>query len=475
MAEDKISQWWELDRSTATGSVSAVADSIANYVSGLGTEADSTTAGRPTLCGRLDTCEITALYVNDDLSRRIVEEVVEDATRGGWRVTDRATGTLLDMPDDMPDITTAQKQAGIWGRCYGAGVIVMVPEGATVNMREPRDPATPIRNLVVFDRHELTTAEWDTDPFSPTFNQPLRVNISPQSSGGVRTAEMGALRNVHRSWLLVYGGAPLPHQLRSVNDGFDDSILQAVWNVIRRFLQAEQGIANIINRFETATLSIGGLAAALSADEGAHLIQKRMALIQQTVSMVNAVVVDADAGEKYERKFATVQGLDVLWDRLAHSVAKAAGMPMVALFGMAPSGLSADDKSGRANWRKRVAAYQKAQFKGNLETFYRAFNGGKPVSIEFFPLDETTPAEEVLNRESTARSIGLLVGNGVLSRDEARDMLREEGSLRSDAPAPELPAEEPNPAQPVGKSNGFARVGAESTEAPGSTKPRAGG
>jgi phage-related protein (TIGR01555 family) len=442
-------------------------DSISNYVSGLGTSDDSTTAGRPTLCGRLDPQELLALYVQDDLARRIVEQIVDDATRKGWKVRDRATQKPLDLPDTAPDIARAQRKAAIWGRLLGAGAVLLVPENGRLNLRSPRPPEEPIKSLVVFDRDELSTQTWNDDPTSEGYGKPLTFDLQPNRAGGVAGRYLGALRDVHRSWLLLYGGSPLPHELEATNDGFDDSILQSVWSVVRRFIQTEQGIANIVSRFETATISIAGLAAAQSAEDGTRLIQERMRLLQSTVSMVNAAIIDADSGEKYERKFAQVSGLDTLWDRLAHSVAKAAGIPMTNLFGMSPSGLSADDKSGRANWRSRVAGYQDAEFRPNLERFYRALNSGRAVDIEFFPLDEITPEEEVLNAESTARTTSILVGAGVWSAEEARDHLRERGLLKSDAPAPEQPVESPNngPAAQVPKSSGAVRQMVETQDA----------
>lgn len=440
-------------------------DSIANYVSGLGTADDATTAGRPTLCGRLTHDELLALYVKDDLSRRIVEQIVDDGTRKGWKVVDRATKKPVELPDGAPDIARAQRKAAIWGRLFGAGAVLLVPANGALNLRRPRPAAEPIRSLVVFDREELSTNTYDDDPTSPFFGRPLTIDISPNRASGVSGRYLGALRGVHRSWLLMYGGAPLPHELEALNDGYDDSVLQSVWEVVRRFIQTEQGIANIINRFETATISIAGLAAAQSAEDGQRLIQERMRLLQSTISMVNAAIVDADAGEKYERKFAQVSGLDTLWDRLAHSVAKAAGIPMTNLFGMSPSGLSADDKSGRANWRSRVAGYQDAEFRPALEVFYSAFNGGRPVDIEFFPLDEITPEEEVLNNESTARAVSVLMGAGAWSAEEARDYLREKGMLKSDAPAPPPPASKAPIGAQVPKSSGAVRQMVETQDA----------
>jgi hypothetical protein len=210
-------------------------------------------------------------------------------------------------------------------------------------------------------------------------------------------------------------------------------VLQAVWEVLRNFCQTESAIANIVQRFETATVSIAGLADIMQHDEGAEMIRERVELIQRTISMINAAVVDADAGEKYERKFATVNGLDTIWDRLAHSVSKAAQMPMTQLFGMSPSGLSSDDESGKANWRKQVSAYREDQLRDNLATYYAHLAGG-PVDVEFPALDETTAREEAEIEKLRSEARANYVNAGVLGPSDVREKLAEERYIREADP-----------------------------------------
>jgi phage-related protein (TIGR01555 family) len=412
-----------------------VQDSISNFVNGLGTEDDATQGGRPTLCGRLTDRELVALYVMDDLAARIVEGLPEAANQGGWRVLDKATKAIVDLPEEAPEIGEAQLEAAIWGRLYGGGAVFLLPDNPQQDLSKPREAAEPIKRLLTFDRLELTASRWQDDAFEEGFGEPSHYDVSPQRVSVGSAARQ--LRGVHRSWFLIYGGAKLPRELARSSDGFDDSVLQRVWASLRRFVQTEQAIANIVQRFETATFKIAGLAAAFGSPEGERLVTERMRLLARSQSIVNAALVDADGGESFERTFANVAGLDALWDRLAHSVAKAAGEPMTQLFGMAPGGLSSDDKIGKANYRKRVALYQDRYFKKNLQTFYKTYNEGRPVEIEFLPIDESTPEEDQLNNESLARMISVIVGAGVMSADEARDLLREKRLIQNDDPAPE--------------------------------------
>jgi len=407
----------------------AAQDGLGNFLSGIdvyGT--DPGTTARPDMDGRLQRYEIAALYADQDLAKRIVNEVVNDSIRSGWTVFDAATRALVLDPEHLP-VRRIVREAGRWGRLDGVAVALLIPDAniGVDTLAEPPDLGAPVENILTFTRAELSVTEYEDDIASPHYGRALRYRITPIRNGAGQRS--GALTSVHRDHLLRFDGEPLPKQMRNANEDFEDSVLQSVWDAVRRFLQTEASIASIIQRFETATISISGLAGVLAAEDGECLINKRMAMFQRSLSLLNAALIDADSGEKYERKFATVTGLDVLWDRFAHSVAKAARIPMTQLFGMSPSGLSTDDQSGRANWRKEVSAYQEDQLHPNLVKLYTRLNGGRPVEVRFSPSSEATADEESKVAESKARTRSMYVGGGLADAADFRAILIREGVI----------------------------------------------
>ena len=406
-------------------------DSIANLVSGLGTSADLATHARPTvdaLRGRLTDTEINILYLQNDLARRIVDELVDDAVRQGWEARDKETKTPVEEPEHL-DIAQAVKKAGRNGRRTGIGAVLLITdEGAQDFSRELGEVETP-KGLLVLDKKELTPQAYYDDVTDVTssakFNEPRTYIVSPSGRGNSSAKFIEA----HETRMLLFSGAPLPTTLKHFNEGFDVSVLQSVWDSLRRFTETEQAIANIVQRFETATLSIAGLAEMLETPEGTPMILARVKLIQKTLSMIQAAVVDKDAGEEYSRSFAQVNGLDTIWDRMAHSVAKAAQTPMTQLFGMSPSGLSSDDASGRANWRKRVATYQDEQLRPALKQYYTLLNGGREVEIVFHPLDESTAKEEADIAKTKAETMSTYVMMGSMNPLEVRPHLLKSGII----------------------------------------------
>lgn len=410
-------------------------DSIHNQATGLGTAEDSAIYGKPTLQNRLSDAELMALYLQSALSQRIVGEVVDDALRQGYIVKDRATGEpILEPGDDEEDdgevdlLRINTLIAEVWkdARLMGNAAILMLH--ADEDLSTPLDEKTcgPPTSLVDLSKEEFSVLALDYDKTSPHFRKPLLYTVSPTDD-----LNLGSI-TVHRSRLLVFRGRPLPRRLRRVNNYFDDSVLQSCWDRIRNFEQTELAMGNIVQRFEIATYSVPGLADMLDNPDGQHKLLERLQLLQRTASMVRAIVVDEEAGEKYTRTYSNVNGLDTIWDRLAHSVAKDAREPMTQLFGMSPSGLATDDESGRANWRKEVRSEQERELKPNLERYFRILNEGRPVDILFNPLDESTAIEAANIEKIRAETRETYIASGCADPDEFRPAMVREGVIASE-------------------------------------------
>lgn len=403
-------------------------DSVQNTSTGLGTWEDATTHGKPTLGRRLSDMELQILYATSDIAQRIVDELVDDALRQGYVARDAETGEEIGEQSDhrliIEKITEAFKEARLQG---GAGLLLQTK--GTTDYSQPLDleKKTELLGLLLLDRTELSIRERDYDPFSPTFTKAKTFTMAPLGSIGGGPLRAGV--EVHHSHLLLFQGQRLPKQLEYQNDGWSDSVLQACWDRIRNFEQTELSMGNIVQRFEISTYSINGLGDIISTVEGRNKIMDRLKLTQRTLSNLRSIVLDKEAGESFERSFSAVNGLDTIWDRLAHSVAKAARMPMTQLFGTSPSGLATDDESGRANWRKQIRTVQIKQVKPALEVYYQILNGGKEVKIEFLSLDETTATEEADIAKTRAETRKTYIESGMAVPFEFREHMLREGVI----------------------------------------------
>ena len=373
--------------------------------------------------------EIEALYLQNDLARRIVDEVVVDSFRPGLpslQYTDSGEPVKLSI-EESHFIIELMKENSTNARLFGGGHVMLVTQGDSLLTR-PLDWDNPpkFENAFTLDRYEATPCGWGEDPREPKYMEPVYYQITPSGSGGTTKS----YPRVHYSRLLSQRGARVPRKLRRYLSDYDDSVLQQVWNCLRNFYQSEQSIVNVINRFETSTISIAGLSAVQSSEESMALLQERIELMHKTLNILNAALIDADAGEAYERRFATVTGLDTLWDRLATSVAKAARMSKSQLFGEGSSGIRGEDEAGDKGWRKQVEEFRREDLLPNIVKLVSIMKGARVEPI----LDKSRqpiwgyaespkPVDEARIGVMEAERVNGLVDRGIITHHEARLML----------------------------------------------------
>jgi phage-related protein (TIGR01555 family) len=440
-------------RAKAAPGLVGVNDGVENQATGIGTLADPATAGRPTLDHRLTLYEIEALYTTEAVVQRLVDELPLDAIQAGWTVDGEPAPKWFKRhaPPSFPlthtQLVSRVSDAARNARRTGAGGLILVHGG---DLAAPDVNDGDVINVLTFDKWEVDVARYEEDVTRPNYGYGATFEYSPTLPGGNVRSKM-----VDRQNIVMFPGSPLPRMISNTNNGFDDSVVQPAWNAIRAFFDAHNGMATMIRKFETATLSVAGLASTEMQDEQFRLFQRRMELFAQTMSILNIALTDANAGEKFERQFASVGGFSDLWDRLAYALAAAAKMPMTKLFGLSPGGLSTDDASGRANWRTQVSAYQTHTLGPALEVMYRRITGKTPGSIEFEPFEVLTAEEQVRVDESRSRSLVAYVTAAILSPDEARSEMARTATVNPATvagPAPIAPPEgAPDPAvNPLG-------------------------
>lgn len=421
-------------------------DSIQNAFLGFGTSDDPGSFTRVNLSRltRLKDYEIDWLVAQSKLARRVVEDVVEDAFSkpmrgmGAYKVVDTRTGEAIHDPLAISD---KLETACMDGRRRGRAALLLVTDADEDTWGTPLAPGEEIVNVINIEDDEMTVARYSDDMRSDGFGTPEVYQLTPERP----TVSFAGLE-VHKSRLLITQGVKLPIRLLNERDFRFDSVLQGPWDSIRKFLTVEEAMVSIVQRFQVAVFGLSGLQKILSSADGENYLQKRMALLQKTISNTNAAIIDKDLGEEYTRQYAAVNGLDTIWDRLAHSVARDAQEPVSKLFGMAPSGLATDDASGRAQWRLLVNKYRTNRINPLLRQYFAHISG---IPIEFLaviwePLNEQTQEEaaNVRNKDAQTRQIYTAMGVDPTGFEE---QLREERIVTGEGAVFLPTTEEPPP------------------------------
>ncbi len=451
----------------------ARADSWANLYSGLGVSGID--PGASTFfyeCPRLTPEEGMRLYRGEDLAARLCDAKPTD----GMRRTVRLVGNDPSTTERLSEVVTIldkhrthakMRAAAVYGQATGgAGCLLLVDDGKQLDEELETEAGHELLSVVGdLDARCMFPEETDMDPSSPHYGDPLTYRIwldgaginatgaAPSQARKARAAKGQNVRGtiiVHRSRLVLFGGALTSRIDRQQNNGWDDSILRKAAPILRQIgvmwgslpvkmqntAQAKYGIANL-----KQILSAGGEAA----------LQQRLRLLQLGRSMG---IVPYEFGSE-DFSFATgesgsgfVEMLNEGYKRLA-SVAD--GMPLERLIGEPPGGLNATGASGERGWYDKVASWQELELKPLVRQVVTVILGGSVEpdawSIEFAPLWQQTPLEEAQTYFTVMQADEKAIAQGLATLDEcARGHFGKTGFSVLPEVDLSVPREKPTPA-----------------------------
>lgn len=400
-----------------------------NLISGLGTDKDQTiyTACAPT---KLSQQECEDLWLGDDMADRIVTALPGDALREGVQIgigsiedadlRTQAIDKITASVDDLGFEVKLQK-ALEYERAYGGSAIYV----GAVDGRPPDQPLDTtslraIKHLTVFERRSLNAVAFNDDPMEPNYGKPTLFDV-------VSWSGVGTGQKVHASRLLLFPGRRVTDRNPTENNGWGESILSLVYDVLRMFNSAWMGAGYTLKDFSVAIMKIKGLASILAANNPS-VVATRAQAIELSRSIAKTILLDSE--EDYERKTTTLAGLSDVLDRFNTRLSAAAGMPMTRLFGISAAGLNATGEGDARNWYDSVADYQTKKVLPPYERFLKLLflskagptAGIEPEnwSVKFPPLWQPTEKEQAERRKLVADTDQIYFDMGVVTSEEVR-------------------------------------------------------
>jgi uncharacterized protein len=416
-------------------------DGWANVLAGLGLASRDRGANTEFLAGmRLDPQTLAELYRYDDICRTVVSLYPQEALKRGILVK----GEPSPDDDEPPGPVTLEldrlrvryqiQRAATWGRLFGGALIVLgVRDG-----RLPTEPLGPgphrIDFLDVYDRRQIQREQtWD-DPREWSFGD-CKIFRVTQVRGGQFL--------VHRSRCLVFGGAETADREREENAGWDDSVLQVVYEVVKLFSAGYLSVGNMLTDASQAVFKIRGLIAAVAGNQR-EALSRRLQLVDLSRSVARAVMLDADGGEEFTKVPTQFADVPQTLDRLAARLAAATGIPVTRLLGQAPAGLNATGESDTRNWYDSVQVYRKHEIEPQVQ---RVFSLLAPGSRPQWPaLWVPTDLEVATLGKTEAETDALYISNDVFLPEEIK--AKRKGYAPAPAPAPAPVPVKPNGAPP---------------------------
>lgn len=402
-------------------------DSWINNATGFGTTRDKTTYGFVLPNRMLEDTELSALYHADDMAARMVDVVPQEMLREGFVVETGNPDDDSAMASKLEELEARSVLAdGIrWGRCYGGGAILLGADDG----RDSSQPLIPERAkdlsyLYVLDRRLLWPLSYYDEPGHPKMGKARSFLVT--SIGGMSYSQ----QEVHESRLVLFGGAPTGIREKVEMAGWDMSVLQRAYDVLRQFNTGWKAVETMMVDGNQAIFKMGGLEAILSAPGGGdEMLRQRLQAMDLYRSVMRAIVIDADGKESFERHSASFSEIPQTLDKFMLRLAATVEMPVTILMGQSPAGMNATGESDFRWFYDRIRAKQNHDLTPRIRRIaevWLATRAGRAavrnrvvrVTVKYPALWTETPLAQAQRESAVASRDKTYIDAGVLMPDE---------------------------------------------------------
>lgn len=452
----------------ASGLVMAAAtrfDAWRNPVTGRGTGRDKrifTVAELELLSDE----ELSTLYRASPLHRRAVDLLPDECFRAGWEV--RVPGDAALAQRINSQLADLKAQARLYegyqkARKHGGGLVVVGTRdtsGRPADMLRPETVAS-VEWLNAYSSREAWARDYYGDMGARDYGEVASYQVSPLF-GGWR----GGWDVVHASRTLRFDGVPLDREERQAQQGWGDSVLQAVHEAIRDWADGYGGAAHLLQDSSQGVYKLKELTKLLLANRQ-DVVEQRMALFDFYKSNQRALLLGEE--DEYTRVETSFTGVDGILMRLDFQLSACLGFPVTILLGQAPAGLNATGSADLETFRAAAAAAQMKFIRPELERLVKLLflakrgpsEGHEPPhwGIHFRPLSQPSTKETADTRLVHAQTDEIRIRSGVitaavaatrLTGDEYADEVTVDKALHQPLPTEAAEEEEAARAQAQG-------------------------
>ena len=388
-------------------------------------------------------------YVESWVARKMIDAPVDDMLirwRAFVNVEDEDAVETMQRAEKDHKIKDHLRDAMICGRLYGTGLLIPVTRESP--MEEPIDMDRlgegDLANIIVSDRFYARVVELDPDIYSPTYEQPLRYEITRDNFAPII---------VHASRVIRFDGIKPPGRHWSVyqqEGNWGLSTLIPVMSTIYEDAALVNAISHLTEESSMLVIAMKSFRDMVAGEQDLPRGNPLEALEAnlQLRSIYRTMIVDA--GDQVSRVGVNFGGLPELIDRFNKRVAAGAGMPGTRFMGQSPVGLNATGESDTINYAIFIGALQQTLLTGpldRLDAILAADAGLKePLEYEWLSLIDLSDQDQATVLKTKAEALALALESTFIQESEGREVLNGDpviGRLREeDAPDWEAMAEE---------------------------------
>lgn len=377
---------------------------------------------------------ITAVYNANWIFRRIIDRVAQDMFSAGITIntdTDPDKLKLIYRRYNRlkSELIYAQQQARLYG---GAASLIMIDDGET-DLSKPLN----LYNIKKGAKIRLqTTDRWYGVEASNELVQNYR-NVdygTPKyysfSFGDGQTPEI----KVHHTRVLRFINRKPPRLIRQLLQGWGLSELEHIYQELLNHDNTKSNAAALVSKALLEIVKIQGMRGIMSGLAMGNTQQE--AVLAGQIAGINNYrtsnnLVFLDTQDNYEMHPYSFSGLSELISTQKESVAGAAEMPQVLLYGDTKGGLTSDSPAEMEFYAQTISGKQDSDIRPILDKllpiFFRAEGLDVPKDLDYeFESIAGMPQEKKLNQlNATLSAVTQLVDAGMLTKETGLKEIQE--------------------------------------------------
>lgn len=438
-------------------------DNYINTITGMGLPGPGGKSGATYFTNDrlLRSTELQNLYTANGYAARIVDRMVDDATRCDITLT--GTNTRFDwwsVQSQLDDLGALSHigDAWKWGRLYGGGLVVMLvddgrPFSAPLDLANVR----AFRGLGKLDSTNVMVQGWNAALGSAAWSQPTGYQVIMPTSSETADGAVTIGGVIHPSRCIRFDAMAVPAAVMSMNAGWSPSILQRCKVQLEAYGSALVSAQELLQELSVMVLGIDGLLDMFVGNntDAQAGVREMLRQLKLGIDNFNLLAIDKTKASYQEVK-RSVEGLDKMVDRFERDLVGASGMPRLILVGEQASGLGASSGDEVRSWYASVEKEQKYVVTPALNRILSVLFAARrreglavPTewTIKFAPLQTPEPkASAEIAQVWTGVATDLLAAK-IITPEQAQDMLVRNGVLDAaptdedgdiiEAPAPE--------------------------------------
>jgi phage-related protein (TIGR01555 family) len=293
----------------------------------------------------------------------------------------------------------------------------------------------------------------------PIWMYPNQYNaIDPLADDFYRPQTWFILSNqVNSSRLLSFNSRPVPDMLKPQYLFGGVSLTQLLFPYVQNWLETRQSVSSLISNFSTMVMSIQ--MDAMMEPGGMELLRARGAFYNDARNNLGLFMVDKDS-EGFTNVSAPLGSLDKLQAQAQEQMAGIAGIPLVKLFGITPSGLNASSDGEIRAFYDTIKSEQERIGTPNITKLAKVLmmtlwgDIDDDIVWRWEPLWSLDEEKRAAVRKQEADTAGVYIDKGVLAPEEVRAAVAaDENSAYSSIDVenvPDLQGEEETGLEPEG-------------------------